>query len=98
MLRMLPIQLFTMLRTELGTTIPRIRDAYSFAALQADKLPYCRRMGGAFQPVVIDAMVIGIPPTGIAAIPWGNAGGRKFLATNSTFHTNTTMLLSFRTA
>ena len=54
-------------------------------------------MEKAFRTVVIDSMVIGIPPAGISAVSLGNASRGKFFAANSTFHTNMVMLLSFHT-
>lgn len=87
MFRMFPVQFFAMLRAKFGTAVSRIGDAYAFAALQTGKFPYGRRICQPFYPIVIDAMVVGIPPTGIAAVSLGNAGRCKLFTTNSTFHT-----------
>ena len=93
MFRMFPIQFFTMLGAKLGTTVSGIGDAYAFAALQTGKFPYGRRIGRPFYPIVIDAMMICIPSTGIAAISLRTTGRSKFFVANSTFH-QITMFLS----
>lgn len=87
MFRMFPVQFFAMLRAKFSTTISRLRNAHSLAALQARKFPYGRRIGRPFYPIIIDGMVICIPSTGIAAVSLGNAGRCKLFTTNSTFHT-----------
>ena len=68
-----------------------------FTTPQTRKFLYNGSIKRPFDTIVIDSMVIGIPPAGISSVSLGNTGRGKFFAANSTFHTNMVMLLSFHT-
>ena len=93
MFRMFPIQFFAVLTTKLGSAIPKLGNAYSPAALQTRKFSYGRRIDRSFYPIIIDTMMVCIPPARIAAISLGTTSRCKFFAANSTFH-KTFMFLS----
>ena len=86
-----------MLRTEFCTAISAVCYPHVFTTPQTSKFSYNRSIKRAFYTVVINTVMIRIPPAGISAVPLRNARRCKFFAANNAFHTNMVMLLSFLT-
>lgn len=85
-LRMLPIQLFAMLRTKLHSPICQIGNSYHRSAFETAKFSN-NRCGRRWQrPYIVGTMPIGIALAFIAAIFLCWPSRRKFCAANRTFH------------